>query len=57
MKKFTDICETHKNFMKNVKIEQDFLFQKGSFYSFFRDKKFYYTCVNRKYFISDITKI
>lgn len=54
--KFTDICETHKNFMKNVNIE-DFLFQKGSFYSIFKDKKFYYTCVNRKYFISDVTMI
>lgn len=43
--------------MKNVKIEQDFLFRKGSFYSFFTDKKFYYTCVNRKYSISDVTMI
>lgn len=43
--KFTDICETHKNFMKNVNIEQDFLFQKGSFYGFFKDKKIFITLV------------
>lgn len=56
--KFTDICQTHKKFMKNVNIEQEFLFQKGSFYSFFEDKKILlHLCVNRKYFISDGTMI
>lgn len=57
MKKFTDICETHKNFMKNVKIEQDFLFQKGSFYSFLEIRNFITLVLIENYFISDVTMI